>query len=309
MSSGINKNELMEAFSWLKFGMFIHFNSATFQFSEGSDDWFYGTKSNTEEHYRFFDPAGFNPGKIDFQQWADVAKSAGCKFCAFTAKHHEGFSLWPSKATDHTVAASPYGGDAVAEYVKAMRENGLLPGLYYSMLDLHHNITELGCAPAQKELIFTQLRELLTNYGEIPILVIDGWGSAWGGPRFSQLDYEETAGYIHELSPNTLILNHSCENNYDHTDVIFFENAAGQRVPKDFTGCGAAGNKLTRHWFWKTTDSKRRIKSAKWAVEKKLKPMNRRNVVFLLNASPNQKGAIDDNIAKVFAEVGRLTGK
>jgi len=185
-----------------------------------------------------------------------------------------------------------------------MRDNGLLPGLYYSMLDLHHNITELGCTAAQKTLIYTQLEELLTGYGEIPILVIDGWGSAWGGPRFDQLDYDETAAHIHKLSPNTLILNHSCEASYEHTDVIFFENAAGQRVPHGFEGFGAAGNKLTRHWFWKTADASRRVKSAAWAVEKKRKPMNECNVVFLLNASPNRNGVIEENLARVFREIG-----
>ena len=294
----------LEAFAALRFGMFIHWNSATFQFARGHNDWCYGVTDNASPRYRPFDPAGFNPGPVDFQQWADVAKSAGCRFCALTAKHHEGFALWPSRATDHTIAASPYQGDAVAEYVQTMRANGLLPGLYFSMLDLHHNITERGCGGLQKALIYRQLEELLTGYGEIPVLVIDGWGSKWGGPRFSQLDYTETAAYIHSLSPNTLILNHSCECSYDHTDVIFFENAAGQRAPKDFAGCGAAGNKLTPHWFWKERDTARRCKSATWAVKKKLLPMNARGVVFLLNASPNRNGVIEENLARVFEKIG-----
>ena len=296
----------LNEFAALRFGMFIHFNSAAFQFAGDNDDWCFGVTDNADSRYRSFAPAGFNPGPIDFQQWADVAKSAGCRFCALTAKHHEGFALWPSQATEHNIAASPYEGDIVAQYVEAMRSNGLLPGLYFSMLDLHHNITEQGCDAAQKALIFRQLEELLTGYGEIPILVIDGWGSAWGGPRFTQLDYEETAAYIYKLSPGTLILNHSCECSYDHTDVIFFENAAGQRVPKNFAGYGAAGNKLTRHWFWKTADAARRCKSAAWAVKRKLRPMNERGVVFLLNVSPNQNGVIEDNLARVFAEIGRM---
>jgi len=294
----------LQDFAALRFGMFIHWGSATFQFRDGHNDWCYGVTDNKSRRYRPFSPADFNPGVVDFRQWAEVAKSAGCKFCALTAKHHEGFALWPSGATGHTVAASPYEGDIVREYVETMRANGLLPGLYFSILDLHHNITERGVDNAQKDLIYLQLKELLTGYGEIPILVIDGWGSNWGGPRFSQLDYDETAAYIHALSPDTLILNHSCECNYDHTDVIFFENAAGQRVPKDFSGWGAAGNKLTRHWFWKSKDTGRRLKSARWAMEKKLRPMNSKNVVFLLNASPNRNGVIEKNIADVFVRIG-----
>ena len=302
---GPDMSEQLQAFAALNFGMFIHFNSATFQFKSETDDWFYGvTDSKNDSRYRPFSPADFNPGEIDFQQWADVAKSAGCKFAALTAKHHEGFALWPSEATDHSVASSPYQGDIVREYVNTMRANGILPGLYFSALDLHHNITERGVNEDQKALIYQQLKELLTWYGEIPILVIDGWGSDWGGPRFSQLDYDETAAYIHELSPNTLILNHSCEVSYAHTDVIFFENAAGQKVPKSFSGYGAAGNKLTKYWFWKEADTNSRVKSARWVVKKKLRAMNKRGVVFLLNASPNTSGVIEENIVDVFAKVG-----
>ncbi|MDR2688118.1 MAG: alpha-L-fucosidase [Oscillospiraceae bacterium] len=301
------ESERLEAFAGLRFGMFIHWNSATFQFARRRGDWCYGVTDNASPRYRPFAPEGFDPGPVDFQRWADVANSAGCRFCALTAKHHEGFALWPSGATRHSVAASPYRGDVVAGYVQAMRANGLLPGLYFSMLDLHHNITERGVDAARKALIHRQLEELLTHYGEIPILVIDGWGSKWGGPRFSQLDYGETAARIHALSPNTLILNHSCECSTDHTDVIFFENAAGQRAPRDFAGYGAAGNKLTPHWVWKAGDAARRCRGAAGAVEKKLRPMNARGVVFLLNASPNQSGAVEDNQARVFAEIGRMT--
>jgi len=298
--------ERLNEFAALRFGMFIHWNSATFQFARGLNDWCYGVTDNASPRYRPFNPADFNPGPVNFQQWADVAKSAGCRFCALTAKHHEGFALWPSRATDHTIEASPYRGDIIAEYTETMRANGLLPGLYFSMLDLHHNITERGCNATQKALIYRQLEELLTGYGKIPILVIDGWGSKWGGPRFSQLDYDETSAYIHRLSPNTLILNHSCECSYNHTDVIFFENAAGQRVPRSFSGYGAAGNKLTPHWFWKARDTARRCKSAKWAVKKKLRPMNERNVVFLLNASPNWNGVIEGNLADIFTQIGTM---
>jgi len=290
-----------------RFGMFIHFNSATFQFCRNEEqDWAYGVTDNRDPSYRFFSPADFKVTSVDFDQWADVALSAGCKFTVLTAKHHEGFALWPTRATGHSIAASPYSGDLVAEYMEAMRGRGLVPGLYFSMLDLHHNITEAGVSPSQKEMVKQQLTELLTGYGEVPYLVIDGWNSLWGGPRFSQLDYREIAGHIKSLQPGTLIMNHSCECSYEHTDVIFFENAAGQAVPKRFSGYGAAGNILTRTWFWKESHPTTRLKSAAWAVERKLKPMNRRGVTFLLNVSPNREGRIEENVAARFREIGAL---
>jgi alpha-L-fucosidase len=290
-----------------RLGMFIHFNSATFQYcrNEGQD-WAYGITDNRDPAYRTFNPSDFNVTAIDFDQWADVALSAGCKFTVLTAKHHEGFALFPSEATEHCITASPYPDDLVADYMEAMRGRGLIPALYFSILDLHHNITEAGISSAQKELIKRQLTELLTRYGEVPYLVIDGWHSLWGGPRFSQLDYREIEAHIKSLQPDILIMNHSCECSYDHTDVVFFENAAGQSVPKRFNGYGAAGNILTRTWFWKESHPAAILKTADWAVEKKLKPMNRRGVTFLLNVSPNKEGRIEENVVRRFGEIGAL---
>ncbi len=297
----------LEQFRAQKLGMFIHFNSATYQFANNErDDWSLGIVDNRDSAYRDFPPGDFTVCEPDFNQWAQVAKSAGCGFCVLTAKHHEGFALWPSEATPHSVKHAPFCGDLVRGYVDTMRANGLLPGLYYSMLDLHHNITELGVSPEQKQLILTQLTELLTQYGEIPYLVIDGWHSDWGGPRFSQLDYAEIAAHIHALQPDILIMNHACECSYEHTDVIFFENAAGQSVPKDFDGYGAAGNILTKTWFWKESHPTAALKTAKWAVEEKLRPMNASGVTFLLNVSPNPQGRIEKNVAQVFAQLGEL---
>lgn len=295
------------AFQSRQLGMFIHFNSATFQFAnENTKDWCYGVTDKRDRGYRPFSPHDFCVKAIDFKQWAGVAKSAGCKFAVLTAKHHEGFALWPSEATDHCIRHSPYPNDIVKEYVEAMREEGLLPGLYFSMLDLHHDITETGVSADGKKLIKAQLTELLTNYGEIPYLVIDGWHSTWGGPRFSQLNYDEIARLIQSLQPDILIMNHSCECSYDHSDIIMFENAAGQSVPKHFDGFGAAGNILTKAWFWKYSHPTAKLKSADWVVRKKLEPMNEKGVTFLLNVSPNQQGRIEKNVADVFALVGRL---
>lgn len=303
------QREIYERFRQMRLGMFIHFNSATFQFCRNeAQDWAYGVTDNRDPAYQFFSPSDFTAHAVDFDQWADVALSAGCKFTVLTAKHHEGFALWPTQATGHSIAASPYPADLVGDYMAAMRRRGLVPGLYFSMLDLHHNITENGVTPAQKDLIKRQLTELLGNYGEAPYLVIDGWHSLWGGPRFEQLDYQEIAAHIKALQPHTLIMNHSCECSYDHTDVIFFENAAGQKIPKRFDGYGAAGNILTRTWFWKESHPAAKLKSARWAVEKKLLPMNRQGVTFLLNVSPNREGRIEENVAARFREIGAVRG-
>jgi len=300
------KTAVHDTFTAKKFGMFIHYNSATYQFcGYPQDDWCYGVTDNNDPRYKWFDPKDFNPTEIDFRQWARVAKSAGCAFAALTAKHHEGFALWPTKYSPHSVANSPYGKDVLTDYFRVFREEGVEPCLYFSMLDLNHNITQKGATPEQKEFVKHQLTELLTSYGDFSVLVIDGWNSGWGGPRWDTMPYEEINAHIKSLQPNILILNHSCENNFDHSDVVFFENAAGQRVPRWFKGPGAGGNKFTRNWFYKYRDDEGGLKSASWAV-RKLKKMNRHNTVFLLNASPDINGRIIPEMERKFKEVGDI---
>ena len=123
-----------------------------------------------------FNPSSkYNPG-----QWADAAVSAHMKFGVLTARHHDGFALWPSAASNFNVGHIPWKngqGDVVKDYVTAFRSRGLAPGLYYSIWDSTEGIGNSGTtfrAPSSNY-VTTQITELLTNYGPIPILVIDGW--------------------------------------------------------------------------------------------------------------------------------------
>ncbi len=288
-------------------GQFIHFNSATEQFNimpDDTKDWEWIMENRTAVRKYPFDAKSWNPCKLDCKQWAEASGKLGAKFAALTAKHHEGFCIWHTNTTEHSVRNATYTVDVVGEYLEAYRSAGIDAGLYFSMLDLQEEIGRYHCTKEQVEFTKTQLEELLTNYGEIPFLVIDGWHAKWGGPRYEKMDYDEMASFIKSLQPNCLILNHSCENNLDHTDIVFFENAAGQDVPMSFEGPGTGGNILTNNWFWKATDPTLELKSAEWAVGK-IKEFNSRYCSFLLNASPNKFGLIDDNMVSRFEEIGR----
>lgn len=304
----MNKNyiELQKKIVNYNVGQFIHFNSATEQFNvmpDDTKDWEWIMENRTGVRKYPFDTKTWNPTKLDCTQWAAASKKLGAKFASLTAKHHEGFCIWPTKTTEHSIKNASCQTDVVGEYLEAYRSAGIDAGLYFSMLDLQEKIGRYGCTKEQVEFTKAQIEELLTQYGEIPFLVVDGWGAKWGGPRFENMPYGDMEDFIKGIQPNCLILNHSCEVNLDHTDIVFFENAAGQEVGENFRGPGTGGNILTNNWFWKKTDPELELKSAKWAVDK-INQFNDRYVSFLLNASPNKDGLLDDNMVNRFEEIG-----
>lgn len=293
----------------LRFGMFIHFNSATVQFATGDlSDWEYDYE-NAGAPRRFpFEPKDWNPTELDCAQWAKAAKSAGMQFSALTTKHHEGFDLWPSKFTEHCVKNATNKTDVVKEYLSAFRNESIYAGLYFSMLDLHHGIGRKSCSPQNKQLIKDQIGELLTNYGDIPFLIVDGWNADWGGPSYESLPFEEIDAYVKSLQPDCLLMNISCESNLNHTDIVFYENAAGQKADDTFNGPGAGCNILTKQWFWRAEDTAMELKAAQWVIDQ-LQFMNSHNISFILNGAPNQKGKLDDNIVRRFTEIGAIYHK
>jgi alpha-L-fucosidase len=303
----MNQKELIERQKWfvnLRLGMFIHFNSATFQFNSTEiKDWEYDHENNGLDRKFPFHPEDFNPTLLDCRQWAKAAKTMGASFAALTTKHHEGFCLWPTKTTEHCIRNAANKTDVVKEYVDAFRSEGVIPGLYYSMLDLTQQINRKKCTREDVAYTKNQLTELLTNYGEIPFIIIDGWQAHWGGPSYENMPYEEIDAHIKSIQPNCMLLNISCESNLNHTEIVFYENAAGQEVEDEFQGPGASCNILNDCWFWRKTDPDMELKSAAWAVDK-IKDMNNHNVTFILNSSPNTMGLIDDNFLQRYKEVG-----
>lgn len=205
---------------------------------------------------------------------------------------------------EHCVRNGTCKRDVVAECLDAYRAQGIEAGLYFSMLDLTHAIGRHKCTPADVDFTKRQFKELLTNYGEIPFIIIDGWQAIWGGLSYANMPFEEMDAYVKSIQPNCLLINHSCEITLAHTDVVFYENAAGQNATHDFAGPGAAGNILTKHWFWREKDAGMRLISADWAL-KKISDMNAKNVAFLINASPSRFGLIDDNMVARFKEIGQ----
>jgi alpha-L-fucosidase len=176
----------------MEFYAFIHFTVNTFTDRE------WGTGEE--------DPAIFNPSELSAAQWVQACKAAGMNGLILTCKHHDGFCLWPSQFTEHTVAASPWrngAGDLVQEVADACREGGLKFGVYLSPWDRHE--ATYGDSERYNEFFLQQLRELLTNYGDIFCVWFDG--ACGEGPNGKRQVYDWDAYYalIRELQPEAVI--------------------------------------------------------------------------------------------------------
>ena len=181
----------------MEYYAFVHFNMNTFTDLE----WGLGGES----------PSNFNPTELDTRQWARVAKEAGMKAIILTAKHHDGFCLWPSAYTKHSVKNSPWKngeGDVLSELSAACKEYGLKLGLYLSPWDRNHK--DYG-RPEYITYYRNQLKEILTHYGEIFELWVDGANGGdgyYGGAnetrnvdRTTYYDWETTFAMARELQP------------------------------------------------------------------------------------------------------------
>lgn len=175
----------------IEYTAFIHFGMNTFT----NREWGEGTE----------DPAWFNPTELDARQWASTARDAGMKMIIMVAKHHDGFCLWPSAYTDHSVKSSPWRdgrGDLVREVSQACREFGLKFGVYLSPWDRHEK--SYGTDEYNDHFV-NQLSELLTNYGTVDEVWFDGANGE--GPNGKRQVYDWLRFYktIRKLQPQATI--------------------------------------------------------------------------------------------------------
>ena len=172
--------------------MFCHFGVNTFTDREWGD----GTEN----------PAIFDPPHLDARQWARSARAAGFRAMILTAKHHDGFCLWPTATTRHSVASSPWrngGGDVVREFVDACRAEGLRPGLYLSPWD--RNNPAYGDSPRYNDLYCDQLTELLTRYGTLAEVWFDGANGEGPNGKKQVYDWPRFWGLVRRLQPNAVM--------------------------------------------------------------------------------------------------------
>jgi alpha-L-fucosidase len=240
-------------------GQFLHFGMNTFSNSAGSD------LPNQ-------DPALYNPTNINPAQWVSAAKAGGVKFMVLVCKHHDGFALWDTKVTNPGATYNPYScmnprvpaaarKDVAKLFVQACKDSGIVPGLYYSVQDRtyggdlyissgdrlnHSGVTNGRVSRAALDFVFTQVKELLNNYGDIPFFVDDGW--AWSEGH-TIVPYQEFQDTLRKFGPNTLFSEHEGLFYPWHEDCIYYENSKGVWPPADQKFASWLSNKMGGAWF------------------------------------------------------------
>lgn len=204
------RDERMQWFRDAKFGMFIHWGPC----SVGAKEIGWGREGNrpwdiNQHGPRTDDPVydnyykEFNPTKYNADEWVKFAKESGMKYMVLIAKHHDGFSQFDSKVTDYDIMAGPYKKDIVGALAEACHENGMKFGIYYSTRDWYHPDYLVGDNKKYDQFYREQIRELLTNYGQVDIM----WFDHVGGRDWSKWRFDELFEMMYDLQPKLIVNN------------------------------------------------------------------------------------------------------
>ncbi len=296
----------------LKFGLFLHFGINTFHDVEWSDG--------------SLDPATFDPKDFDADQWCEAAVAGGVRFLLLTAKHHDGFCLWPSRWTDYCVAASPRKIDVIAEVTAACGRHGLKLGLYYSLWDRRESSYEHD--RAYTLYMKRQLTELLTRYGEVVELWFDGGWKKGGVDRQDEerWGWREIYEHIKSIQPDCMVANNGTterpgqiitwpcdfrcyEKRIPPEDdrVVYYCGGLGNYLPAQCeytlsTGAGLSGQFTDGKWFWHADDHT--VQSPEWVVVTK-RLCNERGANFVINAGPSNRGLLREEDVACLRAVGK----
>lgn len=267
----------------------------------------------------------FNPTETDVRSWIRSVKAAGFKMAILTAKHHDGFCLWPSKYTEHSIKNSPYKngeGDLVKEFTDACREYNLKIGIYVSPYD--RNVSTWG-TPAYTKYFVDQLTEILTQYGKIDEIWWDGAGSV-----NAEYDYGLWAYTVRKYQPDAVIFGSMGAASY--AEQRWVGNEAGYAGTTHYASINydMIRNEIVEHmnrgiiggemyipaevdvsirpgWFYhKEQDSK--VKSSRALDDIWFKSVGR-NAMMLLNFPPDRRGLLFDTDVKNAIESNRRINK
>lgn len=316
------KEERLAWWTEARFGMFIHFGL----YSLPAEHAWYKSKNNLNnaQYQKYFDH--FNPDLLDASAWAKTARQAGMKYMVITTKHHDGFCLWDSKFTDYKVTNTPYGKDIIGQVVDAFRKEGIRVGFYYSLIDWHHpEYTTDHKHPLRddpeyvamdknrnmqkyREYMQNQVKELVTEYGQIDLLFMDfsfPEQEGYAGKGSDDWGSEELLEIVRQYQPQCIV--------NDRLDLLDNPDGWDFRTPEQFMPDKwvkmdgkkvpwEACHTLSEKWTYATEAH------AQWKTERQLIEMLIETVSkggnILLNAGPNGRGEIDPKTQELLHGMG-----
>ena len=285
----------------MEFYLFAHFGPNTFTDKE----WGEGTEPEDI----------FNPTNLDCRQWCRIAKAAGAKGIIITAKHHDGFCLWPSKYSNHTVRESKWRngkGDVLKELSNACKQYGLKFGVYISPWDRNH--PKYGTA-AYNDVFVNMMKEIFKNYGPIWELWWDGANGEGPNGKRQVYDWDRFKKTVKAISPNTVIFSDvgphirwcgnergiAGETNWNTLDTVGFTPGAGA-PPVDTLNRGNVNGKtwipaecdvsIRPGWFYHKEEDER-VKTPEQLFQLYLKSVGR-GANLLLNVPPDRRGLVNE---------------
>ncbi|UCE92713.1 MAG: alpha-L-fucosidase [Flavobacteriaceae bacterium] len=326
--------ENLDAREWFenaKFGMFIHWGVYSVL---GDGEWVMNNQNISIHAYNKL-PAFFNPVEFDAEQWVRLAKDAGMKYITITSRHHDGFSMFDTEASDFNIVdATPYKKDVLKALAEACSKEGVKLFFYYSLLDWRHDDyyprgrtgkgiegrASSGDWKNYIEFMKLQLTELLTNYGDIAGIWFDGhWDQKeWDGKKFGAVKvdwhYDEIYSLIHKLQPQCLIGNNHHLAPISGEDFQMFE----KDLPgKNTTGWGTSSDDIgslpkevceTINGSWGFNLQDKKHKSDKELIQYLINAAGYGSNL-LLNVGPMPNGKIQEEHVNSLKSIGKWLEK
>jgi alpha-L-fucosidase len=309
--------ENLKAREWFqdsKFGMFIHWGVYSVL---GKGEWVMNNDHMTVADYEKVS-SQFNPTQFNAAEWVSLAKNAGMKYITITSKHHDGFAMWGTKQSDWDIVdRTPYGKDVLKQLADECHRQGIKLFFYHSQLDWHNpdyfplgrtghfsNRPEGGDWNKYLDYMDSQLKELLTNYGEIGGIWFDGM---WDKPD-ADWRLNRTYSLIHSLQPAALIGSNHHLKPFDGEDFQMFERDLPGQKTAEFNAKSEIGalpletcDTINGAWGYNSSDTK--FKSTKQLIQYLVRAAGN-NANFLLNIGPMPTGQIQPQFAERLREMG-----
>ncbi|MCU7548831.1 alpha-L-fucosidase [Chitinophagaceae bacterium LB-8] len=302
--------QVLDNFMDMRFGMFIHWGPVTLRGTE------IGWSRNHQVAQNDYDSLykEFNPVLFDAESWVKTAKTAGMKYLTITAKHHDGFCLWPSAFTPYNISNTPFRKDVVGLLAKACKKYGVKFCIYYTVLDwystdypLHNNGTKQPDANGNMErftlYMKNQLKELITNYHPYMLWFDGNWESPWTKEMGADM-----YAFIKSLDTSVIVNNRLGKGDHKTiTDASVGDYATPEQVvgkmnmEYPWESCIT----ISKQWSWKPNDE---LKTLQQCLQT-LAGTSGGNGNLLLNISPMPDGRIEQRQINRLQEIGNWLQK